>query len=84
MAVDVVCALFGNYLYMKKCTKVLDKAKEIEDAEKRKVFIARRGGRTLLGIVLVIVGFYLVSLVVGLASTALGSDLATFLQKFIK
>ena len=84
MAVDVICALFGNYLYMKKCTKVLDKAKAIEDAEKRKVFIARRGGRTLLGIVLLLVGFYLVALVVGLATATLGTDLATFLQKFIK
>ena len=84
MVVDIVCAVFGNYLYMQKCTKLLDKSKSIEDAEKRKAFLAKKGGRSVASVLFVIAGVYLVMLVIGVVVNLVGTDLATFLQKFIK
>lgn len=84
MVVDILCAVFGNYLYMQKCTKLLDKSKSIEDAEKRKAFLTKKGGRSVASVILVIAGVYLVMLVIGVVVNLVGTDLATFLQKFIK
>lgn len=84
MAVDILCALFGNYLYMQKCTGVLDKAKAMEDAEKKKAFLEKKGGRSVLSIILVIVAFYAFMIAIGVIVNLAGTDLATFLQKFIK
>lgn len=84
MAVDILCALFGNYLYMQKCTKLLDKAKSIEDAEKKKAFLTKKGGRSIGSVLLVVAGVYLVMIAVGVVVNLVGTDLATFLQKFIK
>lgn len=82
-AVDLLCALYANYLYKKHCDKVLKKASAL-DAEKRESFIKRRGGRSVIGILLLIVGFYIIGVLVGLLYTLIGSDLATLLRKFIK
>lgn len=81
MFVDVVCAVFANYLYMNHCTKVLDKAKDNENRDK---YLKKHGGRSILGIVVLLVVFYIIALAIGLACNYLGSDLATLLRKFIK
>ncbi len=81
MFVDVLCALFANHLYMNHCTKLLNKAKDKEDRDK---YLKRHGGRSLLGIIVLLISFYAAAVVIGIAYHYLGTDLATFLRRFIK
>ncbi|MBR5991453.1 MAG: DUF2628 domain-containing protein [Clostridia bacterium] len=82
-AVDILCALYANYLYKKHCENVLKKAATLDEA-KREKFIKRRGGRSLLGILVLILAFYAAAIVVGIIYYIIGSDLATVLRKLIK
>lgn len=82
-AVDILCALYANYLYKRHCEKILAKSKTMEE-DKRQKYIAKKGGRSILGIVIVLLAVYLVAMIIGAIYAAIGSDLATLLQKLIK
>lgn len=81
MFVDVLCGIFANYLYFNHCTKLLDKAKDKEDRDE---YLKKRGGRSILGILVLIVAFYLIAMVIGIIYHYIGTDLATVLRKFVK
>lgn len=83
MLVDIICALYANYLYFEKCTSILDKSKDME-AEQKNKFIKQKGGRGIVGVLILIVMFYAIALLIEFIYTAVGSDLATILRKFIK
>ena len=81
-AVSILCALYANYLYKKHCEKVLKKAQGMPE-EKRQKYIARHGGRSLLGIILVMLVLYVIMIAVGAVYSLIGSDLGTLLKKLI-
>lgn len=84
LVVDIFAALFANYLYMLKCTEVLDKAKKIDNLENRDKYIKKKGGRSILSVVLYLIVITIVIYAISFAVEALGSDIATLLRKFIK
>ena len=83
MAVDILCGLYGNYLYFRKCTKILEKASKKETEEAKAKFIKNKGGRSIASVVLFIIEFYIVSIVVGVVLYYIGTDLGTILRRYI-
>lgn len=84
MAVDILCALYGNYLYFVSCTKTLDKASKISNEKKKEKYLKKRTGRSVASVIVFIIKVYIVAIVVGVAMYYLGTDLATLLRRFIK
>ena len=83
LVVDILSALFANYLYMQHCTSVLDKSRKIENAEEREKFIKSRGGRSVPQLILFCILVYVVIFGFGLYFEK-HRDLATMLRRFIK
>ena len=52
MAIHVLMGIFANTLYKKRCEQLLTKAKAIENASERSVFLKRRGGTSVIAAVL--------------------------------
>lgn len=52
MAIHVLMGIFANTLYKKRCEQLLTKAKAIENANERAVFLKRRGGTSVIAAVL--------------------------------
>ena len=52
MAIHVLMGIFANTLYKKRCEQLLTKAKAIENAQERAVFLKRRGGTSVIAAVL--------------------------------
>lgn len=52
MAIHVLMGIFANTLYKKRCEQLLTKAKSIENAQERAVFLKRRGGTSVIAAVL--------------------------------
>lgn len=52
MAIHVLMGIFANTLYKKRCEQLLTKAKAIENANERSVFLKRRGGTSVIAAVL--------------------------------
>ncbi len=84
LVIDIVAALFANYLYMLHCTEVLDKASKIDNLENRDKYIKKKGGRSVLAVViyLIVVSIAIEAISIIVAST--GTDIATLLRKLIK
>ncbi|MDD6807429.1 MAG: RING finger protein [Oscillospiraceae bacterium] len=85
-AVDLVIAVFGNYLYKEHCVKILTKSKKIlEDgnSEEQEKFLRKRGGRSIVPVVLLFFGMTLITNVAALIFVNYNVDIATLLRRLL-
>lgn len=52
LAISILMGMFANTIYKKRCEQLLTKAKTIEDDAKRADFLKRRGGTSVLAVIL--------------------------------
>lgn len=83
LAVSIVYALYGNYLYKCKCEHILENAESKNDIKEKEAYIHRKGGSSFL----CLVAFYFLSgaalaLVFALLSVS-GFDIASILRRYI-
>lgn len=80
LAVQVMAAIFGNYLYKRHCEKLLVRAKQMSGDERAK-FLKSRGGASGLALVLfIIIVYILLELTLNVAART-RSDLATLVWR---
>lgn len=82
MAVQLMAAMFGNYLYRKKCDKVLKEASgKTGPPEQKAVYIAKKGGTSVwMCLLYLVIAYALFAAAVGV-SVKTGSDLATLIWR---
>lgn len=85
VAVDIICGLFGNYLYKQKCESVMAKAKKkSEDSAVRAAYIKKKGGRSIVSVIGFVILYYAIVVVAIAVCSYVGTDIATVLRRYIK
>lgn len=76
---------FGNFLYMKHCSKLLDNAKsKCKTDEDRKLYFKKSGGRSLVSVLLCYLAAVAFISIFGFIYLYTGKDIATLLRRIIK
>lgn len=80
LAVQVMAAIFGNYLYKRRCDKLLIRAKQMEGEERAKFMKSKGGTSGLILVLFLIIVYILIELTLNVAART-HSDLATLLWR---
>ena len=82
--VKMLLAVFGNYLYKTHCTKLLqDVRKKEPDKIKAAELIGKKGGCSIVAVILSFAVLFLLSYVATYVYTTRGIDIATILRRYI-
>lgn len=82
--IQLMLALFGNYIYKLKCDKILAKSKTIEDSTTSDIYRRAKGGTSVAAVILIVLFTYILIGGTMAVSMKSGSDLASSIWRIFK
>lgn len=84
LALSIALGVYGNYLYMDHCSRVIKASDKLkENPEDRLKFLDKRGGTSILAVLLAYIALFAIVTAVTTIATRTGTDLATILRRYI-
>ena len=82
--IQLMLAIFGNYIYKLRCEKILAKSKALEDGTKTDVYRMAKGGTSVASVILIMLLTYMLIAGALVIYTKTGTDLASSIWRIFK